>query len=86
VIRLRKESLELSKGTIELHDAPEGVLAFSRTYKDKEMLCFFNMDTVAKQVAVSCAFKTVLSQHANATNRVVALGVNGFCFLQIGKG
>jgi alpha-glucosidase len=83
VIRLRKESLELSKGTIELLDAPEGVLVLSRKYKEREMLCLFNMDTLAKQVSVPSAFKTVLSQHADIAGHAVSLAVNGFCFLQV---
>lgn len=85
VIRMRKENLELSKGTIELLDAPEGVLAFSRKYREQEMLCYFNMDMVAKQVAVSGTFRTVLSQRANTASHAIGLDVNGFCFLQVRK-
>jgi alpha-glucosidase len=84
VIQLRKERPELGKGTIELLDAPDGVLAFSRRFKELEMVCLFNMDNESKQVTPPTNIdKTVLAQNANTTNYGVLLDVNGFCFLQV---
>jgi alpha-glucosidase len=83
IINLRKACPELSKGSIELLDAPEGVLVFSRKYKEREMVCVFNMDTTPKQIARPDFDKTVLSQHTEITHKTMSLEVNGFCFLQV---
>jgi alpha-glucosidase len=82
MIALRKARPELSKGSIRLLDAPEGVLAFSRRFEDRELICLFNMDTSARQVSVAAFTEIVLSQNAIADKRRVSLGVSGFCFLQ----
>ncbi len=43
MIQKRRENPALSSGTLELVDAPEGVLAFYRQKGDKRLLCAFNM-------------------------------------------
>lgn len=83
VIALRKEYPALSKGSIRLLDAPEGVLAFTRRYEEREMLCLFNMDTVPKKYAGVPYGETVLSQQAEIDKEVMMLDVGGFCLLRV---
>lgn len=43
MLKLRRENPELATGSVELIDAPEGVLAFYRIKDGKRLLCAFNM-------------------------------------------
>ncbi|WP_052452182.1 alpha-glucosidase [Noviherbaspirillum autotrophicum] len=82
MIALRNARPELHKGNIELLDAPEGVLAFSRTHEGSRIVCLFNMDTVPKKVPGFGAADIVFGQHAEVDAHVVRLGASGFCILQ----
>jgi alpha-glucosidase len=82
VLALRKARPELDKGSIQLMDAPEGVLAFSRKHEDREMICLFNMDVTPKKVTSMQFGEMVFGRHARIDNRSVMLEVSGFCFLQ----
>jgi alpha-glucosidase len=81
MIALRKQEPALGKGTIELLDAPDGVLAFSRRYKEREVLCVFNMETTPQQYPLSTSCKLLFGQNAKVRNDVALLEVSGFCFL-----
>lgn len=82
VIALRKARPELNKGSIELLDAPEGVLAFSRSHEGSKLVCLFNMDVVPKKVPATGLTYIVVGQHASVDGGTVMLGVSGFCLLQ----
>lgn len=82
VIALRKARSELSEGTLQLLDAPEGVLAFSRRLGDRELVCLFNMDVTPKDIPARGFTDLVLGQNAKVHKQSVSLGVSGFCFLQ----
>lgn len=82
VIALRKERPELREGRIELLDAPEGVLAFSRCHEGSKIVCLFNMDVEPKTVTGMEFDKVVLGQHMSVSNGSVTLEVSGFCLLQ----
>jgi alpha-glucosidase len=83
VIALRKARPELHKGGIELLDAPEGVLAFSRLHENHNMVCLFNMDSKPKQVPVEEFTEVALAQHLVVEGQTVNLDVSGFCLLQV---
>lgn len=82
LIALRKTRPELCKGSIELLDAPEGVLAFSRTYESSKIICLFNMDLVTKSVPGLTFSGLISGQHASIDGGNPMLGVSGFCLLQ----
>ncbi|HEV7929390.1 MAG TPA: alpha-amylase family glycosyl hydrolase [Nitrosospira sp.] len=82
IIALRKASPELSKGTLQLLDAPEGVLAFSRRFEDRELICMFNMDFTPKQMIAPRFSDMLLGQNVQVHKQQLSLGVSGFCFLQ----
>ncbi|GAB3550077.1 alpha-amylase family glycosyl hydrolase [Noviherbaspirillum agri] len=82
MIALRKSRPELSKGKITLLDAPEGVLAFSRTHEGSMLVCLFNMDVFPKMVRDVHMTEMLLGQHARVEDGTASLGVSGFCILQ----
>jgi alpha-glucosidase len=82
VIALRKARPELDKGSIHLLDAPDGVLAFSRRFEERALICLFNMDVAPKRVSSLPFSGMVLGQHAEIDKQRVTLGVSGFCFLE----
>jgi len=82
LIALRKARPELRQGAIELLDAPEGVLAFRRTYEGKALVCLFNMDGVEKEMQAPAFSAVTLAQNAVAQTQRVRLGVSGFCLLE----
>lgn len=81
VVALRKISPALMRGTIELIDAPHGVLAFMRRCDEQELLCLFNMDVVEKHVGALPLTDFVFGQNAMLDHHTAVLGVNGFCFV-----
>lgn len=81
VIAQRRANPALMKGSIELIDAPHGVLAFIRKCDEQELLCLFNMDVVEKRFEDLNFTKIVFGQHAQIDQYSAILGVNGFCFL-----
>jgi alpha-glucosidase len=81
IITMRKISPALMKGTIELIDAPHGVLAFMRRCEEQELLCLFNMDVVEKHVNALPLTDFMFGQNAMVDHHTAVLGVNGFCFL-----
>ncbi|MGE5650852.1 MAG: alpha-amylase family glycosyl hydrolase [Bacillota bacterium] len=82
MIALRKSRPELHKGSIELLDAPEGVLAFARSHEGSRIVCLFNMDTVPRKVLEFGYGDLLFGQHADIDGKNVMLGVSGFCLLQ----
>jgi alpha-glucosidase len=82
VIALRKTHPELHAGSIELLDAPEGVLAFRRSHEGKSIVCLFNMDLAPRKVDVDNFNSLVLAQHTFVGGRSVLLGISGFCLLR----
>ena len=82
IIALRKARAELSKGGITLHDAPEGILAFSREHEGSRIDCLFNMDTVPRRMPDVNFSGILLAQDAAVKSGTVELGVSGFCLLQ----
>jgi alpha-glucosidase len=82
IIALRNARPELSKGTIELLDAPDGLLAFSRKFEDREMICLFNMDLDRQQFEMPERTEVVLAQNVLFNGRTAMLDVSGFCFIE----
>jgi alpha-glucosidase len=82
MIALRKERPELSKGSIRLLDAPDGVLAFARHFEGRELICLFNMETEPQQIEAPAFAKMVLGQNATVQGQLVSLETSGFCLLQ----
>ncbi len=82
VVTLRRAHPALSTGAIELVEAPDGVLAFSRRSGDSEVICVFNMDTVPAKFSLTAAAEMLLGQNARLDNRTVFLDVNGFGMFQ----
>jgi alpha-glucosidase len=82
VIALRKTCPELHAGSIELLDAPEGVLAFARVHEGSRLLCLFNMDVVPKKMSGLQCSGLVFGQHADMGGGTVTLEVSGFCLLR----
>lgn len=82
VLALRNARPELNKGAIELLDAAEGLLAFSRKFEEHEMICLFNMDLVQQQFEAPARAELVLAQNSIMKGRSVVLDVSGFCFLE----
>lgn len=65
-LRWRKTRPELVKGEIAFHDAPDGVLAFTRSLGEARTLCVFNMTGQARRF------------DASALGAPVPLGGHGF--------
>lgn len=82
VLALRKERPELLKGSIELLDAPDGVLAFARHLEGRRTICLFNMDTTPIRVDMPGSHRVLLAQNAAADERGVSLDISGFCLLE----
>jgi alpha-glucosidase len=82
MIALRRSRPELQQGSITLLDAPEGVLAFARRHQGRELVCLFNMDTVARQADAPHFARMVLGQNATAERGKLRLGASGFCLLE----
>jgi alpha-glucosidase len=82
MIALRKARPELNYGSIELLDAPVGVLAFARRHESREITCLFNMDIVEKHVAAPAFSSIVLEQNTGFEHGALRLGVSGFCLLE----
>ena len=55
MLAFRKQHPALREGSIKTHDAPEGVLAFSREGAGEKLLCIFNMSERATMVTVPYA-------------------------------
>jgi alpha-glucosidase len=51
-LKFRSAHKALSKGTIRTHDAPDGVLMFSRAAEGEEILCVYNMTQSPVEVAL----------------------------------
>lgn len=87
LIRLRKMHPVLSHGSIELIDAPEGILAFRRTHAGKSILGYFNLSD-ASQMLFTDVPKDILA-HQNVTSSLTframnyIIGVSGFCLLEM---
>jgi len=83
IIALRQARPELREGSIELRDAPDGVLAFARSCAGRRVLCLFNMEAGPAVVPVAEMAEIILGQHAALDARAVRLDPSGFCLLQI---
>lgn len=84
LVALRRQHDELSRGSIMLLDAPEGVLAFRRDHEGRHMICVFNMDTASRSLPCPLHSDLVTSRHANLRDGQLELDVNGFCLLDGG--
>ncbi|RZI42442.1 alpha-glucosidase [Herbaspirillum sp. HC18] len=82
MIALRKSRPDLSRGRIEMLEAPEGVLAFARVHEENKTYCLFNMDITPKKMPANTCGDMLLGQHAEMQDGYVVLGVSGFCLLQ----
>ncbi len=81
MVALRKSRPELQQGRITLLEAPDGVLAFSRTHEGCSVTCLFNMDAAPKKIGGMEVGDLLLGQHARLDGHTVSLGVSGFCLL-----
>ncbi len=82
LIALRKARPELHAGSIELLDAPQGVLAFRRRSDDGTLVCLFNMDIEEREVEAPAFSASLLQQNVELDAQRVKLGVSGFCILE----
>lgn len=83
LLAFRRGSPALTSGAIALHDAEEGVLAFTRHTADQQLLCFFNMDIMGKVVSFPGCGTSVISQRAFIDGSTITLGVSGFVILEV---
>ncbi|TQV78148.1 DUF3459 domain-containing protein [Exilibacterium tricleocarpae] len=85
----RRQQPALRLGDIAFIDAPEDVLAFSRTYERDHMLASFNLSNQAKTVHVPEGWEvTLLSGHgfegATCSVQKITLPPYGACFAKVG--
>lgn len=82
MIALRKSRPELQQGSLELLDAPEGILAFARQHNGSRMLCMFNMASSPREMRMPGSGSVLLDRYAHTSSGTLKLGVCGFCLLQ----
>ncbi len=65
-IALRRNNQALRKGAIEFTDAPDGVLAFTRTHENQTLLCVFNLGTDSRRWKMDAIETPAIRLHTGA--------------------
>lgn len=81
MIALRNAHPALRAGDIELLEAPDGVLMFTRRHRDETLVCLFNMDVAPKKVSSVDNAGILFSRRSEVDGRTVKLDVSGFAIL-----
>lgn len=82
MLAYRKGSATLLQGVTAFAELPEPVLGFSRTRGEKVTLCLFNLSSRPQEVVVQGADALEpISRNAELTSDRLALGANGFAFI-----